>query len=276
MNILVYAGREQSWLPVLKALGVEAKQVMPEQTEVIKTIDEKHEVIIIDEGVFDFDGILWRTGNIQPFKYHLQTLYTLNLCGIPVLNSAACSFQCFDRLNVVAALKKAKLPVILMEVYSTGRLLSRSPPFLPCVVKIGSYHAGLNKFLVEDERQWLDLRSIVRTMEQYVAVELFINVKEDTRLLKIGDEVFGLIRKGFSWKSNELLKYHELFRPGDNIKEMVFKAAEVTGAEVCALDFLIDHENRIHVLELIDVPDLDLFPGAYEKVARLMIEKARK
>jgi len=30
------------------------------------------------------------------------------------------------------------------------------------------------------------------------------------------------------------------------------------------------------MLELIDVPDLDLFPGAYEKVAGLMIERARR
>ncbi len=276
MNILVYAGREQNWIPVFKALGVEAKQVMFEETEVIKTIDEKHEILIAGEGSFEFDGILWRIGNIQPFKYHLQTLYTLNLCSIPMLNSAACSIQCYDKLLTLSALKKAGLPLIPMEIYSTGRMLPQSPPFLPCVVKIGSYHAGLNKFLVEDERQWMDLRSVIRTMGEYIAVEPFINVDEDVRLLKVGEEVFGLSREGWTWKSNELLKSHEFFKPSEDLKEMVFKAGEAVDAEVCALDFLLDYENRIYVLELIDVPDLELFPRAYEKVAELMIERARR
>ncbi|MEM2933652.1 MAG: hypothetical protein QXQ02_06995 [Halobacteria archaeon] len=276
MNILIYAGREQNWMPVFKSLGVEAKQVMFEETEVIKTIDDKHEILIAGEGSMEFDGILWRIGNIQPFKYHLQTLYTLNLCSIPMLNSRACSIQCYDKLLMFSALKKAGLPLIPMEVYSSARMLSQSPPFLPCVVKIGSYHAGLNKFLVEDEREWMDLRSVIRTMEQYLVVEPYINVYEDIRLLKIGEEIYGLTRKGWTWKSNELLKSHEFFKPRDDLKEMIYKASKAVDADVCALDLLLDYENRIYVLELIDVPDLELFPKAYEKVAKLMIEKARK
>jgi glutathione synthase/RimK-type ligase-like ATP-grasp enzyme len=276
MNILVYAGRDQKWIPVFKSLGVEAKQVVFEETEVIKTIDEKQEILIAGEGLFEFDGILWRIGNIQPFKYHLQTLYTLNLCSIPMLNSAACSIQCYDKLLMLSALKKAGLSLIPMELYSNARMLSQSPPFLPCVVKIGSYHAGLNKFLVEDERQWLDLRSVIRTMEQYIAVEPFIDVNEDIRLLRIGEEVFGLSRKGWTWKSNEFLKSHYFFNPRDDLKEMIYKASKAVDAEVCALDLLLDYENHIYVLELIDVPDLNLFPKAYEKVANLMIERAKR
>ncbi|MEM2924617.1 MAG: hypothetical protein QXJ68_02880 [Methanocellales archaeon] len=276
MNILVYAGREQNWIPVFKSLGVDAKQVMFEETEVIKTIDDKHEILIDSEGSFEFDGILWRIGNIQPFKYHLQTLYTLNLCSIPMLNSAACSIQCYDKLLILSALKKAGLPLIPMEIYSSARMLPQSPPFLPCVVKIGSYHAGLNKFLVEDERQWMDLRSVIRTMEQYIAVEPYVNVYEDIRLLKIGEDIIGLTRKGWTWKSNELLRSHQFFKPRDDLKEMIHKASNAVDAEVCALDLLLDYENRLYVLELIDVPDLELFPKAYEKVAKLMIEKVKK
>ena len=276
LKILIYSDPYQKWVDAFKKLNVEAKQVMFENTEVVYDSDkEKLEISILGDKKYSFDGILWRVAHVRPFKFFFQTLYTVKLSNIPTLNNVDCIIKCSNKLMVYSFLKKLKLPLISLKVYSTGRMLPLAAPQIPCVVKVGTYHAGLNKFLVTDGRQWNDLKSIVETMEDFVVIEPYIEVEEDIRLIKIGDEIYGLKRKGVFWKSNLYPESIEFFPVDEEMSEMVWKASEIFEADVCALDLLIDKKGNIHILEFVDVPGFEFLPHAYDKVAKMMVKKIK-
>ena len=76
----------------------------------------------------------------------------------------------------------------------------------PCVVKIGSAHAGMGKMIIEDHHKMEDFRSVLAmtegkycTAEEFVAEPLY-----DLRIQRIGPHIrtFRRVSASGSWKTN--------------------------------------------------------------------------
>ena len=151
-KILVVNG-EKYWQDLLPEFEVTQKSIQ-NTSWIFK--DERLFVADVD-GVFEPDGILWRVGAIKPSEIQTTALNLIELSGIPCVNSAETLKTGFDRLSMLSAIKKQGLPIIDFNVVTKSTHLKNIKIDFPFVVKVGNFHGGFGKVLVENEKKWQDI-----------------------------------------------------------------------------------------------------------------------
>ena len=211
------------------------------------------------KGVFEPDIILWRVGAIKPTNKQITALNLIKLSGIPCVNSVDTLKIGFDRLSMLSTLKNIGLPVIDFNVVTKSYLLNNIKKEYPFVVKVGNYHGGYGKVLVENESKWQDIKDLLFITDDYITIEPYINYVRDIRYLIIGNKIWAMSRKGKYWKANiETIDYKEI-KPLDSISNMLIKLQQEIKADILAIDILEDENGNLHIVEYNDIPGLSGF-----------------
>ncbi len=211
------------------------------------------------EGIVQPDGILWRVGAIRPTELQTTALNLIELADIPCVNSASTLKIGFDRLSMLSMIKNQGLPVIDFNVVTKSTHLKNIRIDFPFVVKVGNYHGGFGKVLVEDEKKWQDVKDLLFVTEHYITVEPFIDYERDIRYLAIGDKVWAMSRKGKYWKANvETTDYQKIEPEADLVKDLQ-KLQHKIGADILAIDILEEANGKLHIVEYNDIPGLSGF-----------------
>ena len=213
------------------------------------------------EGGIEPDGILWRVGAIKPTAIQTTALNLIELAGIPCVNSASTLKIGFDRLSMLATIKKLGLPIIDFNVVTKSTLLKNIKIDFPFVVKVGNYHGGFGKVLVEDEKKWQDIKDLLFVTEEYVTIEPFINYERDIRYIAINDKVWAMSRKGRFWKANIETTDYKQIKPQIDLIESIKTLQSTIQADILAIDILEEASGRLHIVEYNDIPGLSGFPN---------------
>jgi ribosomal protein S6--L-glutamate ligase len=211
------------------------------------------------ESVVEPDGILWRLGAITPSEIQTTALNLIELSGIPCVNSANTLKKGFDRLSMLAIMKSQGLPVIEFSVVTKSTYLNSVKMTFPFVVKVGNYHGGYGKVLIEDEKKWQDIKDLLFISQAYITTEPYINYKRDIRYIVINNKVWAMSRKGKYWKANiDTTDFNEI-EPLKEISSKLLKLQKEIKADILAIDILEEENEKLHIVEYNDIPGLSGF-----------------
>jgi ribosomal protein S6--L-glutamate ligase len=148
------------------------------------------------------DSLLWRIGATRPLPNYQAILQLVRAAKIPCLNSAQTLLRCEDRLTMLTELQLIGLPVVPHTVVIGPELMPQVRLQLPAVIKIGSYHAGYGKMLLETYEAWQDMQDLIFVTQDYFTIEPFWAYKCDIRCLAVGEQVWAMARQGSRLKAN--------------------------------------------------------------------------
>lgn len=261
MKTILVVNGETSWEGYFRDFKVERKLIQTSEW----LLKNGKLVVLDEEGIVEPDLILWRLGAIKPEPKHRTVLEIIRHSGVPCVNDAATLLQGYDRLGMLQVLKSCGLPVIPFEVASSASQLKNIGMPFPFVVKAGNYHGGFGKALVENEKQWQDIKDVLHMSSDYVTVEKFIHYDRDIRYLACGDKVWAMARKGKFWKANVETTDFILIEPEEELTMQVKKLQAALNAELIAIDVLETKTGEQFVVEYNDIPGLRGFPEEVRK-----------
>ncbi len=218
-------------------------------------------------------AVLWRVGAVGPRARDREVLEVLRLAKVPCVNSAESLLRGYDRLGMLATLRDAGLPIIVPDV-ALGRGLARQIAHdAPFVAKVGNFHGGFGKLLVEDRGRWAEWVDVLAVADTYVATERYWPHRRDVRCMVVGEQVWAMQRRGRGWRANVDTLDARMIEPPRELVAWAKQAQRALGAELLGLDALETDEGWI-VLEANDVPGLRGFPEpVVEAVAQLLLDR---
>jgi ribosomal protein S6--L-glutamate ligase len=255
-TILVVNGESywQDYLPEFK--------IVQKKLQTTEWLLKNNELYAVDaDGSVKPDGILWRVGAIKPEVKHQEVLNLIALSKIPCLNSAKVLQMGYDRLSMLSVLRESTFPVITFDVVTNNYHLKNLERDFPIVVKVGNYHGGFGKVLIENERSWQDLKDLLFISNDYVTVEPFINYDLDIRYLAIGEKVWAMARRGKYWKSNVETTDFTMIEKDNKLTQSVLELQSHLQSDILAVDILQEKNGNKYVIEYNDVPGLSGFPN---------------
>jgi len=226
-----------------------------------------------EEGVVRPDGILWRVGAIKPTEIQTTALNLIELANIPCVNSAETLKIGFDRLSMLSTIKKHGLPIIDFNVVTKSTHLKNVKIDFPFVVKVGNYHGGYGKVLIEDDKKWQDIKDLLFVTEYYITIEPYINYIKDIRYIVINDKVWAMSRKGKYWKANVETTDFEEFTPKEDLVKKLKMLQNEIKADILAIDILEEENGKIHIVEYNDIPGLSGFTDELKYELAAVIKK---
>lgn len=206
------------------------------------------------------DGILWRLGAIPPSPTHRACLELIQLTQTPCVNPPAALLRGYDRLAMLADLKRAGLPVVPFEVVAGRESLDAFHPELPAVLKLDNHHGGYAKARATTPEQWANLTALASPYMTYATIEPFIDYVRDLRCLIVGDRIWTMERRSEGWRANVDTTSYALVQAEPELIGWTRQAAAHMGADMLGLDFLQDREGRFVLLESNDIPGVRGFP----------------
>lgn len=255
-TILVING-ESYWQDFLPDFKVEQKKI--QSTEWLLRDNTLH--AIDSQSVVKPDGILWRVGAIKPSVKHQNALDLIKLSSIPCVNSVEVLIKGFDRLSMLSVLRECNFPVIPFDVVTSSTHLRNLEKTFPFVVKVGNYHGGFGKILVENEQRWQDIKDLLFISNDYITVEPYINYERDIRYLAIGENVWAMMRKGKFWKANVETTDFILIEQEIELTEQVIFLQNFLKSDIIAIDILEEKNGNRYFVEYNDIPGLSGFPN---------------
>lgn len=235
--------------------------------------DGKNLFVFDAQGTTLINAVLWRVGAIRPHSMHRAVLELIRLSGVVCVNSAKSLLRGFDRLSMRTEMQQIGIPLI-PQIVATGRnILELAQTDFPCVIKIGNFHAGLGKIKIDNEETFTDVKDLSFAADDYVTIEPFIDYVRDIRCLIIDDNIWGLERRGETWKANTQTIGYKLIEVPKELAEYTIAAKNHLQADILGLDFLETQEDKFVLLETNDVPGLSGFPDSLKYLLAQSIEK---
>lgn len=259
------------------------QEILPEYEIVQKSIQNSSWLLkngrlhVVDsDGSVEPDAILWRVGAIKPMAIQTTALNLIELSNTPCVNAAQTLKVGFDRLSMLSALKQQGLPVIDFNVITNSFHLKNIQLDFPFVVKVGNYHGGFGKVLVEDNQKWQDVKDLLFITDDYISIEPFINYVRDIRYIAIGNKVWAMSRKGKFWKANIETTDFEVIEPEKKLVKQLLQLKESLAADIIAIDLLEEADGNIHIVEYNDIPGLSGFSDELKyELATILKEKLK-
>lgn len=218
------------------------------------------------------DSLLWRIGATRPIPNYQAILQLIRAANVPCLNSPQTLLRCEDRLAMLNELTQIGLPVVPYTAVIGPELMAQVPMHLPAVIKIGSYHAGYGKMLIETYEAWQDMMDMVFITQDYFTIEPFLAYERDIRCLAVGDQVWAMARQGSRWKANSGVVDNELIPAPEPLYSYTLQAVAHLEADLLALDILQLADGRYVILEANAVPGLAGFP---DSVIEAIVQKMK-
>ena len=189
-------------------------------------LDSSKLVVCDAQGITEIDGVLWRVGALRPHHLHRAVLEMIRLSSVPCVNSPESLLRGFDRLSMHNEMKRLGIPQIEQVITTGTNALKLLAPKLPCVMKIGNYHAGYGKMKVETAEQFADAKDLSFVADDYITIEPFIDYERDIRCLVIDENLWAMERRGQTWKANTETISHKIIDVPKEIKDYSIAAKE--------------------------------------------------
>lgn len=205
------------------------------------------------------------------YRHYLLIVDYINQHHKHVLNEkVARSMPFYDKLFQHYLLTKNELPVLTSLLY-TGRQIPDSVYRrfkTPYIVKSIEGSRGKQVFLIKDKNE------IPKLLEQFglgkLMVQRFIPIKEDFRIIVIGNKVIGGMRRiaaeGEFRTNFSLGGFTEGLTLSPRMQDLAIRAAKVFNAEFAGVD-IVEHKGEYYILEV------NLFPGfeGFESATRINV-----
>lgn len=266
-TIVVVSG-ERYWQDFLPDFRVRYCQLQNSQWLI-----ENDKLLVFDaQGQTKVDSVLWRVGAIRPHHLHRAVLEMIRLSGIPCVNNAQSLLRGFDRISMMNEMIKIGIPQIKSIIATGVNALEEVQPQLPCIVKIGNYHAGYGKMKVDTLTQLMDVKDMYFASDDYMLIEPYIDYERDIRCLVIGENMWAMERRGRTWKSNTQTVDYKLIPVPQKIVDYSLMAQRHLDVDILGLDFLETKEGELLLLEANDIPGISGFPESAKKLLAGCIE----
>jgi len=147
---------------------------------------------------------------------------------------------------------------------------------LPVIVKRRISSRGRDVFMIKTENE-INRFFKENDIGDYLFEEL-MKIKRDIRVLVIGNEVIGAVDRKFRVKNNKGydgigVKVRNEYRLSEDMKKMVIEIARKMESDFCGIDFIIDENDQIYLLECNISPQFVAFENALEvNVAERVID----
>ncbi len=212
------------------------------------------------------EAVLWRLGAVRPQPQQQMLLSMLDFAAIACVNPTAVLLACYDRLTMLAMLKRLGLPVLAQTISLGDGMIERIQPDLPVVAKIGSYHAGYGKMRIQTAEQWAEFRDLSFVSPDYCSLEPYIEYVRDIRCLLIGEQYWAMERRSNGWRANVATNAYQLIDPPAQLLEYSQRVMQHLKADILGIDFIEDQAGTFWVLECNEIPGLAGFPAAAREV----------
>lgn len=257
MKTILVVNGESYWQDFLPDFKIEQKKI--QSTEWLLGNGELH--AIDSQSVIKPDGVLWRVGAIKPSIKHQNAIDLVKLSKVPCVNSAEVLLKGFDRLSMLSVLRDCGFPTIPFDVITCSTHLKNLEREFPFVVKVGNFHGGFGKILVENAERWQDIKDLLFISNDYISVEPYINYERDIRYLAIGEKVWAMARKGKFWKANIETTDFVLIEKDLELTKQVIFLQKYLQSDIVAIDILEEKNGERYFVEYNDIPGLSGFPN---------------
>jgi synapsin len=199
---------------------------------------------------------------IKPGQDWRKILYGLSFANIPCVNSVDSLISGHERAHVIGKMKqlqkkhgKKKFPLIEMNYYSETNKMQFTPDF-PVIVKVGSFEAGFGKMKIDDNKQLIDLGSVLTVYDDYVTVEKFIENRDyDIRIQKIGSHYRAYSRVSMigNWKTNVGTSVVTPIKMESQFKFWIDECSKMFGGlDILTVDAVHTTNDEYFILEIND------------------------
>lgn len=161
---------------------------------------------------------------------------------------------------MLAELREAGVPTVPCDVAVGDRLVKRHGQDFPFIVKVGSYHGGFAKALIEDGESWSQVADLLFAADDYMTVEPYHRHERELRCLAIGGKVWCMEQQGASWRANADTLRATLVDPPEDLLRYTRKIQRHLGSTSVGVDALENENGEFVVLEVNDPPGLVGFP----------------
>ncbi len=183
----------------------------------------------------------------------------------PYVQSSAEAFQvCNHKFYTIKVAGSIGVPVpnsfVAVTPDVSTKIVNRTG--FPVVVKLISGFGGKGVMLINSEEEFKPILETIRIFDEFISGQEYVNAEgTDYRALVIGENVFGIRRKGAKgeWRSNVSTGGSaEFVELDDDVKNMALSAAELLGADICSVDFLLTDKGPM-------VVEINFTPGMIQK-----------
>ena len=204
------------------------------------------------------DGIIWRGQFDVDSELERYLLEVINVSSLPCINDANVMLNFGSNIAMYNATLKYGLPVIEKDISFGNSSLDFYTPKLPCVIKVGNYHMGYGKALIQTKETWQDSLDLTVISNKTISVERYIKYVKDIRCLLIGDDMFCVERVPSLWKANVFPKNVKKCTAPKKVLDDTYKFSKSIGADIMGLDWIEDSDGKWYVLEGNLSPGLDM------------------
>ncbi|MFH1391151.1 MAG: RimK family alpha-L-glutamate ligase [Candidatus Diapherotrites archaeon] len=220
----------------------------------------------------EFD-VVWVRAFGEDFVLAEMLLDILENSGVYVQSTAEAFQVCNHKFYTIKVVSSIGIPVpdssISVTPEVSANIVKRTG--FPVVVKLLSGFGGKGVMLVNSEEEFKPILETLRVFDEFISTQEYMPAEAtDYRALVIGKEVMGIKRKGGAgeWRANVSTGGSaEKIELDEDVKEMALRAAELIGADVCSVDFLMTKNGPMLV-------EINFTPGMIQKFFGNKIAKA--
>ena len=197
--------------------------------------------------------------------YKIAILAHLEKMGVYVLNSSKSMRTCIDKLQsqIIFAGNDVKTPKTAM-LTSDSQIDFVTKYFdekFPLVIKTLFGSGGVGVAKVDSQSSFKSVAQLLLAQKIPFLIQEYIEHAKSFRIITLGDKVLAsnVREKGgddFRTNSHQGSKT-EKYEPSDEEIDLSFKLANLTNTTFAAIDYILDNDNNICVLEINGSPGLE-------------------
>ena len=206
-----------------------------------------------ENGWIVIDLVLWRCQFDKDLLSEQRILEIILQTDVTCINNAlSCLLYCHNAL-MNYAISEINLPAI-----NKTCLFGPDAPYMGDfdhslkVLKVGEYHGGYGKALIDSEIKYIDTLDIATRMRESISLEDYIPYKKDIRILYIDQVVSVYERIPSIWKANVNPKAIQLIDVScipDYLIEGTIALASKTHSDIIGVDWILSNDGNWFILE---------------------------
>lgn len=211
----------------------------------------------------EFD-VVWLRAFGEDFVLAEMVLEILENSGVYVQSTAEAFQVCNHKFYTVKVASSIGIPVPDSSLSVTPEVATQmvKKSGFPAIIKLLSGFGGKGVMMVESEEEFKPILETLRIFDEFISTQEYLKAGAvDYRALVIGEKVIGIKRTGVEgeWRANVSIGgTAEFVELGEDVEKMALSAAELLGADICSVDFLITKEGPM-------LMEINFTPGMIQK-----------
>jgi RimK family alpha-L-glutamate ligase len=209
----------------------------------------------------DLDAVIVRTmppGSLEQVVFRMDALATLEEQGVVVLNRPKAIEAAVDKFLTTARLHRQGIAtpqtVACQDFESAMNAFESFGGDIVLKPLFGGEGRGIMR--LDDSALAHRCFKTLGQLDAVFYIQPFIEHDSDIRLLRIGEQVFGMRRRNaLDWRTNVSQGGRaEPLRVDSQLERLAMESSDAVGAEIAGVDVIVDNSGRQLVLEVNAVP----------------------